>query len=129
MPVIKTRVFLFLLIILIFGLTFWMSPNNSVTGETSGGGFLQQIIGEKDLLRSSWKEEDILNIGRKIKQVKEEDNGGESASSKFYRRNEKIRSKFRIGLEKIRSTCNKYGNTSDSSTVLPPTKNFSIGMN
>ena len=82
-----------------------------------------EVIGERGT-----EKQDEEFIGKKQIQKPKEVVVTRKDMNKFYRRNEKIRSKFKTSLDKIKSTCSKYATSNNSSvTRLPPSKHFSIG--
>ena len=121
----------------------------ALSGETWGGVRREEVIGgrETEMLNDEIirrKGTEMLNeevIGKRGTEKQDEEFIGKKQiqkpkevvvrrkdMSKFYKRNEKIRSEFKTSLDKIKSTCSKYATSNNSSvTRLPPSKHFSLG--
>ena len=86
------------------------------------------MLNEEVIGKRGTEKQDEEFIGKKQTVKSKEKFVRRKDMNKFYGRNEKIRSKFKTSLEKIKSTCSKYGTNSNSSmTRLPPSKHFSLG--
>jgi hypothetical protein len=95
----------------------------ALSGNTLGGVGREEVSGRRVTKKLN---EEV--IGKRQTNKDKEVVGGREKMNKFYGRNERIRSKFKTSLAKIKSTCSKYSASSNSSmTRLPPSKHFSLG--